>query len=83
MLLAAMGSRRAWCSAGGGYERRGREAVRADDDVVPAAELRRLEERVRDLEQPLKLAHLALQSAVFGVRHHLLAGPTADSAPSA
>ena len=27
----------------------GREAVRADDDVVPAAELRRLEERVRDL----------------------------------
>jgi transposase len=31
----------------------GREAVRADDDVVPAAELRRLEERVRDLERML------------------------------
>jgi transposase len=31
----------------------GREAVRADDDVVPAAELRRLEERVRDLERLL------------------------------
>jgi transposase len=34
-------------------ERRGREAVRADDEVVPAAELRRLEERVRDLERLL------------------------------
>jgi transposase len=31
----------------------GREAVRADDDVVPAAELRRLEERVRDVERML------------------------------
>jgi transposase len=31
----------------------GREAVRADDDVVAAAELRRLEERVRDLERML------------------------------
>jgi transposase len=31
----------------------GREAVRADDEVVPAAELRRLEERVRDLERLL------------------------------
>ena len=31
----------------------GREAVRADDDVVPAAEVRRLEERVRDLERML------------------------------
>ena len=31
----------------------GREAVRADDGVVPAAELRRLEERVRDLERML------------------------------
>jgi transposase len=31
----------------------GREAVRADDDVVPAAEARRLEERVRDLERLL------------------------------
>lgn len=31
----------------------GREAVRADDEVVPAAELRRLEERVRDLERML------------------------------
>jgi transposase len=31
----------------------GREAVRADDDVVSAAELRRLEERVRDLERML------------------------------
>jgi hypothetical protein len=28
-----------------------REAVGADDDVVPATELRRLEERVRDLER--------------------------------
>jgi transposase len=31
----------------------GREAVRADDDVVAAAGLRRLEERVRDLERML------------------------------
>ncbi len=31
----------------------GREAVRADDEVVAAAELRRLEERVRDLERML------------------------------
>ncbi len=31
----------------------GHEAVRADDAVVPAAELRRLEERVRDLERML------------------------------
>src|ERR1700680_1831166 len=31
----------------------GREAIRADDEVVPAAELRRLEERVRDLERLL------------------------------
>jgi len=31
----------------------GREAVRADDEVVPVAELRRLEERVRDLERLL------------------------------
>jgi hypothetical protein len=31
-------------------ERRGGEAVRADDEVIPAAELCRLEERVRDLE---------------------------------
>src|SRR6266576_6931188 len=29
----------------------GKEAVRADDEVVPAAELRRVEERVRDLER--------------------------------
>lgn len=32
---------------------RGREAVRADDDVVPAAELHRLEARVRDHERLL------------------------------
>lgn len=31
----------------------GREAVRADDDVVPASEARRLEERVRELERLL------------------------------
>src|SRR5438270_9085281 len=31
----------------------GREAVRADDDVVPASEARRLEEKVRDLERLL------------------------------
>jgi len=31
----------------------GREAIRANDEVVPAAELRRLEERVRDLERLL------------------------------
>src|SRR5216110_3150986 len=30
-----------------------RQAVRADDEVVPAAELRRVEERVRDLERLL------------------------------
>ena len=31
----------------------GQEAVRADDDVVPAADVRRLEERVRELERLL------------------------------
>jgi transposase len=31
----------------------GKEAVRADDDVVAASELRRLEERVRELERLL------------------------------
>lgn len=31
----------------------GREAVRADDEVVAAAEARRLEERVRELERRL------------------------------
>jgi transposase len=31
----------------------GREAVRADDEVVPAADARRLEERVRELERQL------------------------------
>jgi len=31
----------------------GPEAVRADDEVVPVTELRRLEERVRDLERLL------------------------------
>jgi transposase len=31
----------------------GREAVRGDDNVVAAAKLRRLEERVRDLERTL------------------------------
>ena len=31
----------------------GHEAVRADDNVVPASEVRRLEERVRELERML------------------------------
>lgn len=31
----------------------GQEAVRADDEVVPAADVRRLEERVRELERLL------------------------------
>lgn len=31
----------------------GKEAVRADDDVVAAAEVRRLEQRVRELERLL------------------------------
>ena len=31
----------------------GKEAVRADDEVVAAAEVRRLEERVRELERLL------------------------------
>ena len=31
----------------------GREAVRADDEVVPASEARRLEEKVRELERLL------------------------------
>jgi transposase len=31
----------------------GKEAIRADDDVVPASEARRLEERVRELERLL------------------------------
>lgn len=34
-------------------ERRGKEAVRADEDVVAASEVRRLKERVRDLERML------------------------------
>ena len=35
----------------------GQEAVRADDDVVPAADARRLEERVRELERQLGQSH--------------------------
>ncbi len=31
----------------------GQEAVRADDEVVPAADVRRLEDRVRELERQL------------------------------
>ena len=31
----------------------GHEAVRADDEVVPASDIRRLEERVRELERQL------------------------------
>jgi hypothetical protein len=31
----------------------GKEAIRADEDVVPASEARKLEERVRDLERLL------------------------------
>lgn len=31
----------------------GHEAVRADDEVVPASDVRRLEERVRELERRL------------------------------
>ena len=31
----------------------GREAIRADDEVLPAAEARRLEEKVRELERLL------------------------------
>jgi transposase len=31
----------------------GQQAVRADDDVVPAADLRRAEERVRELDRLL------------------------------
>ena len=31
----------------------GQQAVRADDEVVPAADLRRAEERVRELERLL------------------------------
>jgi transposase len=42
---------------GGGHRckkgARGYEAVRADDEVVAASEVRRLEERVRDLERLL------------------------------
>ena len=34
-------------------ERRGKEAVRVDEDVVAASEVRRLEERVRELERLL------------------------------
>lgn len=32
---------------------KGREAVRADDDVVPASEVRRLEDRVHEIERML------------------------------
>jgi hypothetical protein len=34
-------------------ERRGKEAVRADEEVVPASEARKLEDRVRELERLL------------------------------
>jgi transposase len=33
--------------------RRGKEAVRADDEVVASAEVRALEERIRELERVL------------------------------
>ena len=34
----------------------GKEAVRADEDVVAASEVRRLEEQVRDLEAYFRLS---------------------------
>jgi transposase len=48
-----MGARQAWCSLETADVRRGKKAVRADDEVVAASELRRLEERVRELERLL------------------------------
>jgi transposase len=39
----------------------GQQAVRADDDVVPAADLRRAEERVRELERLLGRKTLELE----------------------
>jgi hypothetical protein len=39
----------------------GQEAVRADDDVVPAADVRRLEERVRELERQLSRKTLEVE----------------------
>lgn len=53
----------------------GHEAVRADDDVVPAADMRRLEERVRELERLLGRKTTGLGNAVapftawFASRH--------------
>jgi transposase len=47
----------------------GREAVRADDDVVPAAELRRLEERVRDLAR--RLGRKTLEVEILKEAHDL------------
>ena len=53
MLPAATGCHRAWYSAGAVDERGRQGGVRADDEVVAASELRRLEERVRELERLL------------------------------
>jgi hypothetical protein len=39
----------------------GQEAVRADDDVVPAADVRRLEERMRELERQLSRKTLEVE----------------------
>ena len=45
----------------------GRETLRANDDVVPTVELRRLAKRARDLERPFGLV-LILESEPYGER---------------
>jgi len=44
-----------------------RETLRANDDVVPTVELRRLAKRARDLERPFGLV-LTLESEPYGER---------------
>jgi transposase len=46
----------------------GKEAVRADDQVVAASELRRLEERVRELERLLCLKTMEVGILKKGAR---------------
>src|SRR6476660_5939560 len=46
----------------------GKEAVRADDEVEAASEVRRLEERVRELERLLGRKTMEVNGAVTGTR---------------
>ena len=54
----------------------GKAAVRADDDVVAASEVRRLEERVRELERLRVINNPLVRSTALGVaRKFSLAAP--------